>query len=142
MPPKVKARLSEIEGNYYLELPNAKPRLIEHDEIRQFILSYQDPQYFFIGSAHLTTRPKGEILAKVFESGSLIITSPQFLSNLFSPPINYITVAEYAALHGRKEKIITRLCREGRIPGAIQRSYRWLIPADAPYPERMSKKNP
>lgn len=31
-PLKVKSRLSEIEGNYYLELPNAKPRLIEHDE--------------------------------------------------------------------------------------------------------------
>lgn len=140
MPSKVKARLTEFEGEYYFELPNVKPRKMELDEVKQFILSFQDPIYFTPGSSRIVSRAKGTTLAKVLDTGNLVLSSPALLSNLFSQSNKYISVSEYSALHNKGQRIVTRLCNEGRIPGAIQRNYRWLIPSDAPYPERMSKK--
>lgn len=141
MPSKVKARLTEFEGEYYLELPNVEPRKMELDEVKEFILSFQDPAYFIPGSSRIVARAKGSILAKVLDTGSLLISSPELLLNLFSNTSKYISVSEYAALHNKGQRIVTRFCNEGRIPGAIQRNYRWLIPADAPYPDRISNKD-
>ena len=53
----------------------------------------------------------------------------------------YLTTMEYAELHGKQDSIVRRICRAGRIPGAIQKGKSWLIPKNAPYPtdERVRK---
>lgn len=48
--------------------------------------------------------------------------------------IKYITVKEYAAMHGVAERTVRQAASTGRIPGAQKLSGVWIIPEDAPYP--------
>lgn len=84
----------------------------------------------------------GEMLAYVDEANRLII----YDENLFSEIVEssaYISVTEYANLHGKGRAIVKKLCLEGRIPGAQKHSTGWLIPKNTPYPKdnRFSKSD-
>lgn len=76
----------------------------------------------------------GETLAFVDDANKLIILSDK----LFTPekPVVYISATEYAELHGKSRPSVKNMCADGRIPGAYKTSSGWLIPKDAPYPER------
>ena len=76
----------------------------------------------------------GITLAFVDDANKLVILS----DNLFSPEkqIVYISATEYAEMHGKSRPSIKNMCAAGRIPGAYKTSSGWLIPKDAPYPER------
>ncbi len=51
--------------------------------------------------------------------------------------IHFLSTVDYAEKYGKKEKQIRNYCVEGRLQGAVQIGAKnWLIPADAPYPER------
>ena len=137
MPSKVKARLSKIENEFYLELPNDKIKRLELDDVRHFLFNYSDPAYLSNDTSRIVARAKGEVMAKVLDTGSLVILSSNLLLEIFpsQQDIKYLSVSEYSALHGRKSNIVTRLCREGRLPGAIKKGRAWLIPEGTPYPK-------
>lgn len=51
-----------------------------------------------------------------------------------------ITVKEMAQKWNLSERSITRLCRIGKIAGALKDGWTWLIPSDTPYPFTGSSK--
>ena len=51
-----------------------------------------------------------------------------------------ISVKEMAQIWKLSERSITRLCRNGRIPGAVKDGRTWSIPSDAAYPFRGATK--
>ena len=81
----------------------------------------------------------GITLAFVDDANKLVILSDK----LFAPEkqIVYISVTEYAELYGKCRATIKNLCKADRIEGAYQTTAGWLIPKDAPYPERKKREN-
>ena len=45
-----------------------------------------------------------------------------------------MTVSEYASLHGKSVAMVRKLCKEGKMPGAIKIGNYYIIPANVPYP--------
>lgn len=79
----------------------------------------------------------GETVAFVDDSFKLIILSDKLYSS--KKEVIYISATEYAELHGKSRPSIKNMCAEGRIEGAYKTSSGWLIPKDAPYPERKAR---
>ncbi len=50
-------------------------------------------------------------------------------------PDNLITCKEAAEKWNFTERWVSILCKQGRIPGAVMISHRWMLPADTPRPE-------
>ena len=48
--------------------------------------------------------------------------------------MEYLSTAEIAEKWGLSRRRVSVYCKEGRIPGAIQKSKMWLVPADAKKP--------
>lgn len=80
----------------------------------------------------------GITLAFVDDANKLVILSDK----LFAPEkqIIYVSATEYAEMHGKCRATIKNLCVAGRIPGSYKTSSGWLIPKDAPYPERKARE--
>lgn len=59
--------------------------------------------------------------------------------------MDYISVADAAALWGISGRMINYYCAEGRIPGAQKIGGTWIIPKDVPKPayrrEKTSREN-
>jgi hypothetical protein len=53
--------------------------------------------------------------------------------------MEYLTSEEIAQKWDISSRRVTKLCREGRLEGAIQKGGIWLIPADAHKPESMKR---
>ena len=73
-------------------------------------------------------------LAFVDDANKLVILSDKLFSS--DKQIVYISATEYAELHNKSRPSVKNMCAAGRIPGAYKTSSGWLIPKDAPYPER------
>ncbi len=87
---------------------------------------------------------RGETLAYVDYCNALVIVNEEAFASIVEQE-DYISASEYADLHGKGRAMIKRLCMEGRLPGAYKTSSGWLIPKNAPYPERKTrevKQNP
>ncbi len=81
---------------------------------------------------------KGETLAYVDSRNNLVVINcDTFLDAVQSK--DYISATEYANIHNKDKAIVKRHCMNGRIPGAELHSLGWLIPRDAPYPERKQR---
>ena len=48
----------------------------------------------------------------------------------------FVTTAEYAKLHGLEVSTVRWQIVRGRIPGVVKFGRDWMVPADAPWPER------
>ena len=81
----------------------------------------------------------GETLAIIDDNSDLIIHSPETFKNFRTPTI-YISASEYADLHEKSHPRIKQLCEEGRIEGVQYTRGGWIIPKDAPYPERKPRE--
>ena len=83
---------------------------------------------------------RGETLAVVDDKFNLVIYSPETFKSFRTPTV-YITASEYADLHGKSHPQIKKLCEAGRIDGIQQTRGGWIIPKDAPYPERKPRES-
>ena len=84
----------------------------------------------------------GDTIATVSDDGILHIENAELYRNMFAnKEIHFLTAAEFAELHSKGTAIVRRMCTQGRIPGAILKGSRWLIPEGTPYPadERVRK---
>ena len=70
-----------------------------------------------------------------FNGTMTVVNAKEFRCILREQAVEYLTPEQYAERVGRKRAIVVRLCLDHRIPGARQVGARWIIPADAPYPE-------
>lgn len=79
---------------------------------------------------------EGETLAYLTNNDELVVSSPEAFCMLeFNSDLDsYISLPEYAKKWNKSIEIIKVLCRNKRIPGAVLKFNRWLIPKDAVYP--------
>lgn len=145
----MKARLLHYEGSLQLLLCNGKIMTVSPKEAYEFLTNYDNQNYYAgtgtwnydgvtMESFHGTT------IAIVDDTGSLRIeNATHFRTILRCEEAKLLTVAEYAELHGKQVSIIRRLCRNNRLPGAINKGNAWFIPEGAPYPadERIRNKS-
>ena len=96
--------------------------------------SFKGEEGYWNGETADMEQVYGVTLAYVDEMNRLVILSDKLFE--IEKPVVYVTATEYAELHGKGCAIVKRLCADGRIEGAIKKSNGWLIPEDAPYPER------
>lgn len=131
-------RLFRYQGETYLSLENVKTILLDSQEIRRFLKSYANGSFYNSLSEEKTDKPmvsEGELLAEVDDNGNLVICNPALISEAFgTSDFPYLTTDEYAQKHNRKQGIVLRLCRNGRLEGALQKNDVWLIPENTPYP--------
>ena len=80
----------------------------------------------------------GETLAYIDDTNKLVVVNNKTFESVLKKDIRYISVSEYAELHGKCRASIKNMCP--RIEGAYQTSSGWLIPADAPYPKRKKRE--
>ena len=81
----------------------------------------------------------GMTLAFVDDANKLVILSDKLFAS--KKQTVYISTTEYADLHGKCRATIKNLCKAERIEGAYQTTAGWLIPKDAPYPERKKRES-
>lgn len=54
--------------------------------------------------------------------------------------MDYISVAEFAKMHGVAERTVRNYCAQGKIPGAVLVGKTWSVPCDAVLPQRGAVK--
>lgn len=144
----MKARLIQHGGTLSLLLCTGKIKLLTLEEAFEFISTFDDPRHYAGRGKWMEKIVKmedyeGKTIAVVEDNGFLRVEDgPTFRSILASGPENQVellTIEEYASQHKKSVTLVRRLCREGRLEGAIHKGKAWLIPAGSPYPadERM-----
>ena len=136
----MKARLVFSAGGIQLLVATGKIVTVTIEAAKEFLLNYDRDDYYS-GSGtwdyeNLTMESyRGDTIAFVDDDGSLCVKDPvRYREIMTSAGIKYLTVAEYAELHGKQAAIVRRFCQNGRIEGAIQKGKTWLIPENSPYP--------
>ena len=56
-------------------------------------------------------------------------------------PMGFVSVKEYAAVHGLAERTVRNYCVQGKIPGARLVGKTWSLPVDAALPQRKNARN-
>lgn len=147
----LKARLIQHDDALSLLLCTGKIKLLTTKEAFEFISTFDDPSHYAGRGKWMDKIVKmedyeGRTIAVVEDNGFLRVEdAPIFRSLLASGPekheeqVELLTIEEYATQHKKSVTLVRRLCREGRLEGAIQKGKVWLVPAGSPYPadERM-----
>ena len=138
----MKARLVKYCDEYHLLLHTGEIKILTMLDVKYFLSTFDNETHY---KKKPTQAPlsqeemkeyEGETLAIVKDDGHLSFSDSTLLKDLLLPEFcPYLTSIEYADKHGKKRNIVMRLCREGRLPGAVQKGSTWLIPFDTPYPD-------
>ena len=56
--------------------------------------------------------------------------------------MDYLTTKEVSALWNTTEQMVRRYCRDGRIPGAVQKEGAWFVPEGTARPTRKKQEAP
>lgn len=127
----------------YILCPNGSKLKADKEVLSQLLYRFKKPSSFKGEDGYWNDvianmeDAAGETLAFVDDSYKLVILSDKLFE---SPYINYISATEYAEKHGKSRPSIKNMCAAGRIEGAYKTSSGWLIPENAPYPERKTRK--
>ena len=139
----MKARLVRYGQGTQLLLSSGQIKNVSQSEIKTFLKSFDSPVHY---EGPGWTFPisieeyNGETIAYVSDDMELVIRDSKLLNSLIPTEITeYVSSSDYAEFHGKKRPIVSRMCAEGRIEGAILIGGTWLIPAKAPYPDDTRK---
>ena len=147
----MKLRLVRQKGELKLLCSNGSTLDVDKNVLASLLVDFKhsnkfkgDMHYWSFTCSNIEDVP-GEMLAYVDDANRLIIYDETLFVEVVESSI-YISVTEYAELHGKSRPMIKKLCSDGRIPGAQKHSTGWLIPKNAPYPKDKrfsnSKANP
>lgn len=136
----MKARIVRAENTLYLQYASGMTREVSRGTARDFLLhpdSFLEDNELTQNTEDITILPETDLAVLFFidDTDRLIIQDIPFFRDLYDQTVEYLTVDEYAELHGKQRSIIVRICREGRLPGAEKKGKSWLIPKDTPYPK-------
>ena len=138
----MKARIVQFRGKTLLLCADGSIAQASEGLLRRVFIGYAAAEAFhgkdgrWDETCVLMEEYQGRSLAWIDDNGLLIIKENPFIPLVESVvDEDYVTVQVYAEEHGRGESLIKRLCRDGRIPGAVRKGNRWFIPRNAPYPE-------
>ena len=135
----MKLRVVTYRTQMYILCPNGSKLKAGKDNLNRLLSDFRKPSSFkgedgyWNDTVSAMEDAAGETLAFVDDSLKLVIISDKLYA---TASINYISATEYAQKHGKGRAMVKRLCDEGRIEGAHKISSGWLIPDEAPYPER------
>lgn len=140
----MKLRLIKQHTERLLLCPNGSILKADKDVLSRLLTDFKKPTSFKGGHGYWSAEHAsmedvyGETLAYVDDAHKLVIIS----DHLYSPEkeIVYISATEYGELHGKSRPSVKSMCAAGRIPGAYKTSSGWLIPMDAPYPDRKPRE--
>lgn len=143
----MKARLLYFEGSLQLLICNGNITMVSPMEAYEFLSNYDNQDYYtgpgtwdYEGVTMETFQ--GTTIAIVDDNDTLQIKHPKhFRAILQDNEPKLLTVAEYAARHGKQVSIVRRYCRENRMPGAVNKGNAWFIPEGTPYPSDERIKN-
>ena len=145
----MKLRLVLKQGERLLLCPNGSILNADDTVLQRLLTDFKRPNSFKgMGGSWNDTFCEmkdfgGHTLAFVDDKSQFVIISPEAFKGFRTPTV-YITASEYADLHNKSHPRIKQLCEDGRIEGVQSTRGGWIIPKDAPYPERKpreSKKN-
>ena len=140
----MKLRLIKQRTERLLLCPNGSILRADKEILSQLLTDFKKPtnfkgEYGYWSSENASMEDVyGETLAFVDDALKLVIISDR----LYSPEKEtvYISATEYGELHGKSRPSVKNMCASGRIPGAYKTSSGWLIPTDAPYPDRKPRE--
>lgn len=141
----MKLRLVLKNRNLYLYCGDGSIIEADNEVLWDLLTKFNSPCDFVGGTRYWnkTTsemeNAKGTTLAYVNDDYELVICDKDAFSDLKNTA-DYISPSEYAELHGKSHSLIKRLCEENRISGAKKIRSCWLIPQNAPYPERKKRE--
>ena len=145
----MKARLAFIHDQIELLTSNGKIKALSLSEAKDFLLTYDSLKHYmgegtWDYSGIDMVGYGGTCIAHVSENNTITILNGALFRKIMSASTPYLTTSEYAEKVGKQRAIVIRMCRNGRIPGAIQKGSTWLIPEGAPYPDdaRVGKRVP
>lgn len=140
----MKLRVIQETSRVVILCPNGSILKADKDNLNKLLTDFKRAQTFKGAEYWNTTYAQmddvpGMTLAFVDDANKLVILSDK----LFAPEkqIVYISATEYAELHEKSRPSVKNMCAAGRIPGAYKTSSGWLIPKDAPYPERKKRES-
>ena len=133
----MKYKLLKYDNEYHLLFATGEMKMLTIEQVQAFILNFDS--FEFDGSTNSFSTPlfdknTGEHLATLSDDLKLTLHSAAFLRELFFDESAYLSIQQFAEKHGRKRAIVSRLCNDGRILGAVRKGPRWYIPKDASYP--------
>ncbi len=141
----MKLRLVAIGDKKFLYCPNGSIMAVDQNVLYRLLHEFHKPTNFRGHDGYWTEQTsdmsgaQGKTLAVVDDTLSLIIYSPKTFDAVKSP-VEYISASEYADMHGCTPAIIKRYCYDDRIEGAQKIRGCWLIPKNAPYPDRKPRE--
>lgn len=141
----MKLKLVSENGTKLLYCPNGSILKADEEVLIRLLTKFNTPTKFkgedgcWNSLNSDMTKAPGKTLAIVDDQLNLIVYSPKAFEEI-DVPSDYISPSEYAELHGKSHSLIKRLCEEDRIVGAKKIRSCWLIPANAPYPERKKRE--
>ena len=136
----MKIRLVRQKGKLKLLCANGSILDVDKNVLASLLVDFKHPnkfkgdRYYWSFDCSNIEEVPGEMLAYVDDANRLIIYNDSLFTEVVESSI-YISVTEYAKLHGKSRPMIKKLCLDGRIPGAQKHSTGWLIPKNAPYPK-------
>lgn len=136
----MKARLLVHNENIVLLKCNGDIDRVQMIEARNFLLNFSDEKYcpeldtWFHDGFTIENYP-GQTIAFVNSKRELVVKDQsRFRDIIISGETDFLSVTEYANLHGKSVAAVRRLCHIGRMPGAIKVGNYYLIPANTSYP--------
>lgn len=141
----MKLRLVVKQDKKLLLCPNGSILNADDTVLQRLLTDFKKPESFKgkDGSWNITNCEmkdfKGQTLAFVDDKSELVIVSSEAFKGFRTPTV-YITASEYADLHHRSHPRIKQLCEDGRIEGVQNTRGGWIIPKDAPYPDRKPRE--
>lgn len=142
----MKLRLVLKNGKRLLYCPNGSILNVDDSVLQRLLTDFKRPGSFKgtdgIWNVVISDMKdcEGKTLAFVDDKLELVIISPEAVKGFRTPTV-YITASEYAELHKKSHPRIKQLCEEGRIEGVQNTRGGWIIPKDAPYPDRKPREN-
>lgn len=136
----MKARLIQYYDAFQVLLCTGKIVSMDIKGAHSFLLSYDNPSHYsgpgkWEDSIVSMAGYEGQTIATVNDNGILQIHNADLFRQIMEQgKPELVTVQDYADRHQRDVTRVRKLCREGRILGAMQLGTVWLIPENAPYP--------
>lgn len=141
----MKLRLIVYRKEKILLCPNGSMMKVDNEILCRLLTEFNKPNNFKgdLGYWNKTIAGmedvSGKTLLYVDDTLKLIVFDHTIFASVVSSN-KYISATEYAEKYGKQVSIIKRICSNGRIEGAYKTSAGWMIPENAPYPERKPRE--
>ena len=129
--------------NIELVLTDGSRKPLNRQDLRNLIDTFNNPKHYksSFPEVNVLSEYQKIAIAQIEDNGQLSVFTPRFFDFIYGTKVEYISPREYGEKYGVSGGYIQRMCRTGKMVGAIQMGSHWKIPADAPYPGNATKRH-